>query len=49
MKCSKTSIHSKTHRFQEIHFEDQRLTSKTNIGGNYSPAIRIKKPAEMKA
>jgi hypothetical protein len=27
MKCSKASIHRKTHRIPEIHFEDQRLTS----------------------
>ena len=27
MKCSKASIHRKTHRIPEIQFEDQRLTS----------------------
>ncbi len=27
MKCSKTSLHRKTHRIPEIRFEDQRLTS----------------------
>jgi hypothetical protein len=27
MKCSKSSIHRKTHRIPEIRFEDQRLTS----------------------
>ena len=27
MKCSKASIHRKTHRIPEIRFEDQRLTS----------------------
>ncbi len=27
MKCSKSSIHRKTHRIPEFRFEDQRLTS----------------------
>ena len=27
MKCSKASVHRKTHRIPEIRFEDQRLTS----------------------
>ncbi|MCP4877439.1 MAG: hypothetical protein GY896_18415 [Gammaproteobacteria bacterium] len=27
MKCSKASVHRKTHRIPEIRFEDQRLIS----------------------
>ncbi|MCP5442861.1 MAG: hypothetical protein H6968_07500 [Chromatiaceae bacterium] len=27
MKCSKASVHRKTHRIPEIRFEDQRLSS----------------------